>query len=748
MVAGKVKSAMGLQRSSANIKTKPDVSSKPPFLATPSSAKQQQAQKGSGAAFSRSFGVYFPRSSAQVQPRPPDISELLRLVEELRESESRLKTELLEQKLLRESVAIVPVLENVISNKDSEIERSRKKIDCLEAENERLRHENEFLHTELSKQNHKYEEKIRFMQAELADIKRAVAEREREEEESSSSSTTGKLIDVTNSHKSSVTAKSLRKCITQNNSVAGNVSEGGANATFKSETTLKKDEYFGILEGTERPGLSRCNSDEIPDSSDGLMGIKSRAPRVPKPPPRPSASLLSSSSSHLSSSLSSPAYGSLSDSAYRALAEISCMSPAPLLVKSAAPPPPPPPPPRPSRAAAPPPPPPPPPRKGSKPVSAKVRRVPEVVEFYHSLMRRDSNCRRDSGSGVGGSVDPPPAGATAKDMIGEIENRSAHLLAVSILFPCLVRVFWDYLLLLPLVLCHSVIDIDRSPVTFGSPGALFLGVLLSFLQDKTVFRFQIEIGNAESRKIDPRHVVGLYDNSLLPIKTDVETQGDFIRFLIKEVEGAAFTDIEDVVPFVKWLDDELSYLVDERAVLKHFNWPEKKADALREAAFGYCDLKKLEYEASSFHDDPRQPCVHALKKIQSLFEKLEHGVYNLSRMRESAAERYRALQIPTNWMLDTGYVSQIKLASVKLAMKYMKRVSAELEMVGGGPEEEELIVQGVRFAFRVHQFAGGFDVDTMRAFEELRDKARSCNAQCQNQQQPKFVCRSSSYGAS
>lgn len=46
---------------------------------------------------------------------------------------------------------------------------------------------------------------------------------------------------------------------------------------------------------------------------------------------------------------------------------------------------------------------------------------------------------------------------------------------------------------------------------------------------------------------------------------------------------------------------------------------------------------------------------------------------------------------------------QMKLASVKLAMKYMKRVSAELETVGGGPEEEELIVQGVRFAFRVHQ---------------------------------------------
>lgn len=36
-------------------------------------------------------------------------------------------------------------------------------------------------------------------------------------------------------------------------------------------------------------------------------------------------------------------------------------------------------------------------------------------------------------------------------------------------------------------------------------------------------------------------------------------------------------------------------------------------------------------------------------------------------------------------------------------MKYMKRISAELEGVGNGVEEEELIVQGVRFAFRVHQ---------------------------------------------
>lgn len=56
-------------------------------------------------------------------------------------------------------------------------------------------------------------------------------------------------------------------------------------------------------------------------------------------------------------------------------------------------------------------------------------------------------------------------------------------------------------------------------------------------------------------------------------------------------------------------------------MLKHFEWPEQKADTLRKAAFGFSDLKKLESEVSSFRDDPRQHCAPALKKMQALFEK-------------------------------------------------------------------------------------------------------------------------------
>ncbi|KAF5729160.1 protein CHUP1 chloroplastic [Tripterygium wilfordii] len=616
MVAGKVRVAMGLQKPPANQKQETPPKQKPP-LPSPSSGKSGSQKAG----FSRSFGVYFPRSSAQVQPRPPDVTELLRLVEELRERESLLKTELIGHKLLKESVAIVPVLESEISQKTAELGVASEKIERLEVENERLEKELREVKKEFEEDRRESERKVKEMETVIAELKKTASDCSKvdmnvESDELSLSQRFQGLMEI--SVKSNIirNLKKSNRC----SQITVNTNQENHRADI---VDLRREEAE-----SERPRHSRCNSEELAEST--LINQRSRVARVPKPPPRPSSS-------------SSPSSPTSSDGSCPSIPQPPPPPPLPPAMKSMPPPPPPP-----VRTA--PPPPPPPPLKGIKGGLAKVRRVPEVVEFYHSLMRRDS--RRDSGSGTTELV---PATLNSRDMIGEIENRSTHLLA---------------------------------------------------------------------------------------IKTDVETQGDFIRFLIKEVENAAFTNIDDVVLFVKWLDDELSYLVDERAVLKHFEWPEQKADALREAAFGYCDFKKLESEALSIRDDPRQQCGPALKKMQALLEKLEHGVYNLSRLRESGTNRFKGFQIPTDWMLDTGIVNQIKLASVKLAMKYMKRVSAELESVGGSPEEEELIVQGVRFAFRVHQFAGGFDVETMRAFQELREKARSCHIQCQNQQHQRLVCRS------
>ncbi|XP_024378144.1 protein CHUP1, chloroplastic isoform X2 [Physcomitrium patens] len=279
------------------------------------------------------------------------------------------------------------------------------------------------------------------------------------------------------------------------------------------------------------------------------------------------------------------------------------------------------------------PPPPPPSLKGSLSRtqgnhSDDVHRAPEVVEFYHSLMKRDS---KSAVSNSGGGTDP----TARNNMIGEIENRSAHLLA---------------------------------------------------------------------------------------IKADVETQGDFVMSLAVEVRAAEFTDIEDVVNFVRWLDDELSYLVDERAVLKHFDWPEGKADAMREASFEFQDLTKLLAEVSHFEDRPEIPCDKALQKLLATLEKVEESVYGLLRTRDMAIARYREFGIPIQWMLDSGIVGKIKLASVTLARLYVKRVASQLNQTLPIKEtvREFLLLQGVRFAFRVHQFAGGFDPESMHAFMALR----------------------------
>lgn len=49
--------------------------------------------------------------------------------------------------------------------------------------------------------------------------------------------------------------------------------------------------------------------------------------------------------------------------------------------------------------------------------------------------------------------------------------------------------------------------------------------------------------------------------ALIQVKADVETQGDFVQSLATEVRASSFTNIEDVVSFVNWLDEELSFLV-------------------------------------------------------------------------------------------------------------------------------------------------------------------------------------------
>ncbi|RLN21742.1 hypothetical protein C2845_PM07G17030 [Panicum miliaceum] len=210
---------------------------------------------------------------------------------------------------------------------------------------------------------------------------------------------------------------------------------------------------------------------------------------------------------------------------------------------------------------------------------------------------------------------------------------------------------------------------------------------------------------------------------LVAVQADVDTQGDFVRTLAAEVRDASFANIEDVVAFVVWLDEELSFL----AVLKRFDWPEKRADALRDAAARHQGLLQLEKQISSFVDDRALHRDAALGKMFSLFEKTEKSVYRFMQERDAAdaktnlVSRYKEHDIPVAWMTDTGVIVKIKLACVNLAKQYMMRVVSEIDGLRSKQDEQKretalfkrlkeqnrevLLHQGVRFAFRVHQLS-------------------------------------------
>ncbi|KAL9308990.1 putative protein CHUP1 [Arabidopsis thaliana] len=239
--------------------------------------------------------------------------------------------------------------------------------------------------------------------------------------------------------------------------------------------------------------------------------------------------------------------------------------------------------------------------------------------------------------------------------------------------------------------------------------------------------------NGNKSQVNSAHnsIVGEIQNRsahLIAIKADIETKGDFINDLIQKVLTTCFSDMEDVMKFVDWLDKELATLADERAVLKHFKWPEKKADTLQEAAVEYRELKKLEKELSSYSDDPNIHYGVALKKMANLLDKSEQRIRRLVRLRGSSMRSYQDFKIPVEWMLDSGMICKIKRASIKLAKTYMNRVANELQSARNLDREstkEALLLQGVRFAYRTHQFAGGLDPETLCALEEIKQRVPS-----------------------
>eukprot|EP00300_Choanocystis_sp_HF-7_P003134 c12361_g1_i1.p2 GENE.c12361_g1_i1~~c12361_g1_i1.p2 ORF type:complete len:116 (+),score=40.40 c12361_g1_i1:28-375(+) len=98
----------------------------------------------------------------------------------------------------------------------------------------------------------------------------------------------------------------------------------------------------------------------------------------------------------------------------------------------------------------------------------------------------------------------------------------------------------------------------------------------------------------------------------------------------------------------------------------------------------------------------------------------------MMRNAEEKEQAYNEVHIPFSFKL---FVRKVRAKAAALVTVYMERVLEESEKLSGKQKSKYqdpdaklqfLLSSGVRFAFKVHQFAGGLDEQALQLFDKLR----------------------------
>lgn len=209
--------------------------------------------------------------------------------------------------------------------------------------------------------------------------------------------------------------------------------------------------------------------------------------------------------------------------------------------------------------------------------------------------------------------------------------------------------------------------------------------------------------------------------------------GPIIKDLAKEVANFAATDIKHLLEFVESTDAVLEELEDEHAVLKqgNFEWP-KKYQTFREAKVMYEKLQGMKKKFKEWPRNKSKTVAMELADIQKYMEQTIDAMDKLERTREGDEKKYKEANIP--W--DKKIMNEVKVSSLFLMDTYMKIALEDVEkLLANETNTAKLKEKGmktlngtVRFAFKVHQFAGGFDEACNTRFFEISERVKEFQA--------------------
>ena len=203
--------------------------------------------------------------------------------------------------------------------------------------------------------------------------------------------------------------------------------------------------------------------------------------------------------------------------------------------------------------------------------------------------------------------------------------------------------------------------------------------------------------------------------------------GPLLRDLAEEVRDARPADPEALREFLDKIDEVLASLTEPHAILREIpEWPGAKVEAMRELRDLQTELREMAGAMNEWPAlDPNSRALRRTAKASAVMWACDEELGKIARAMDAAARRLESITrrlesdgkrfAAHGLTFDEADVEKTRHASLTLAERHMRCASlaADRAMDDGDADgvgkARELLAGAVRFAFRSHELAGGFN---------------------------------------
>jgi hypothetical protein len=239
------------------------------------------------------------------------------------------------------------------------------------------------------------------------------------------------------------------------------------------------------------------------------------------------------------------------------------------------------------------------------------------------------------------------------------------------------------------------------------------------------------------------HELTRTSSALGRLEREREAFGPLLSDLAEEVRDARPADPEALREFLDKIDEVLASLTEPHAILREIpEWPKAKVEAMRELRDLQTELREMAGAMNEWPAlDPNSRALRRTAKASAVMWACDEELGKIARAMDAAARRLESITrrlesdgkrfAAHGLTFDEADVEKTRHASLTLAERHMRCASlaADRAMDDGDADgvgkARELLAGAVRFAFRSHELAGGFNAGCRDALEDVRNALNS-----------------------